>query len=134
MRDRPSDHTIGLIVREQQERMIREYILTHELTRVAPAGYLAVLGIAGPQFSRSKRAGWCKGRAHSPRWRNNLALSYARHHELSEPAWTDLKEAQLLAFRAEGKSYRQIARLMGKTKAAIQARVRYLSLGRRLHP
>ena len=72
------------------------------------------------------------GKPHSPAHRYSLACSYARARGLSGPVWTDISEAELIEYRKNGLSYRKIARLMGRTKAAIQARMRYLKLGRRL--
>lgn len=69
---------------------------------------------------------------HSPRHRYNIACAYARVRGLGGPVWTDVLEAELLEHRRNGLSYRKIAKIMGKTKPAIQARVRYLKLGRRL--
>lgn len=120
------------MTRDEELAAIRDYIARKGVSRIVPSDYLAHIGWPQPQFSKTKHTGWCKGKPHSPRWRYNLALAYASHHGLSAPSWTDVLEAELLALRKHGHSYRQIAKIMGKTKAAIQARVRYLRLGRRL--
>lgn len=74
----------------------------------------------------------CLGVKMSEDWRGKLAVSWAAVHGETAARWTPALESALLTLRRQGASYRQIAKKMGKTKAAIQARVRYLQLGRRL--
>lgn len=75
---------------------------------------------------------WAKGLKHKPMHRYNLAKSWASVRGLAEVAWTDVKEALLIEMRKQGMSYTQIGKQMGKSKASIASRVRYLRLGRRL--
>ena len=106
------------------QALIDAYIREHGVRRF-PAGTMA---IADP----TARFKTCLGKPHSPQRRYNIARAYAAVRGLPGPVWTDVSEAELLEHRKNGLSYRKIARLMGRTKAAIQARVRYLKLGRRL--
>lgn len=121
------------MTRNEELAAIRAYIDERGVHKIVPSDYLKYIGYTPPQYSRTKRADWHRGQKKSPRWRYNLALSYAKNNELEAPAWTDVLEGQLEALCALGFSYRQIAKVMGKSKNAIQARVRYLRLGRRLY-
>lgn len=105
--------------------LIAEFIAKNGVTKIG----LSPLPKCQPKI---RKCDWAKGKKFKPRHRYNLAVAYAKHHGLGEPAWTDVKEAKLLHLRSKGLSYSQCAEVMEKTKAAIQARVRYLALGRRL--
>lgn len=126
-----SDAVLASISRDAELRLIEEFLVTQGSTRWMQPEVVSSRHVP-PMLSASKRADWQKGKSKSARWRYNLAVSYARNNGLAAPAWTDVLEAELLSYRIEGLSYRKIAVLMGKTKASIQARVRYLRLGRRL--
>ena len=115
------------------EEMIADFIARRGVTRCPPGGAEGPT-VSVTYFGRNRlRNDWARGKSHSPTHRYHLALAYAKAHELDEPAWTDIKESLLLELRTQGHSYTQCARIMGKNKNSIQARVRYLRLGRRLH-
>lgn len=105
--------------------LIAKFMTTRGVKRV-PIGASAFT----PRTIRN--CNWAKGKHFSPRHRYNLAISYARRIGSPTPIWTDVLEAELLRLRALGRSYREIGKAINRTKNQVQARARYLALGRRL--
>lgn len=117
---------IGEIQKTDAE-LIADYVAKNGVTKVDARKTAYPFGLHA-----IKNCDWAKGKKFKARHRYNLARAWASFHGLDAPVWTDVKEGELLRLRAQGLSYRKIASAMGKTKAAIAARVRYLALGRRL--
>lgn len=114
-----------------EAELIANYISKNGI-KIIPAGVRALHESHSPFRSRRKNCDWMRGRKHRPSTRYKLAKIYAHRQGEAEPRWTDHKEAELLKLRADGCSWRKLAAHFQMTKAAVQSRWRYLSLGRRL--
>lgn len=109
-------------ISKSDQKLIADFIARNGVKKVY---------VPQPSQPKIRKCDWALGKRFTPRHRYNLASAYAMQHGLSGPAWTDVTEAELLAMRTAGNSYGNIASALGKTKAAVQMRVRYLSKGRR---